>query len=131
MARSLGAEGLEMYEGFLTSLDNAYIESVGDAIHGAGFEMPMLCCSPNFTDPDPDARKRAVEHESEMVRVTRRLGGPGAACRVLSGQAYPEIALEQGIEERAAKAALIAKAFRSAIEGNAENSAFTVVVRIG
>lgn len=98
MARSLGAEGLEMYEGFFTSLDNAYIDSVGDAIHGAGFEMPMLCCSPNFTDPDPDARKRAVEHESEMVRVTRRLGGPGAACRVLSGQAYPQVALEQGIE---------------------------------
>ena len=51
--------------------------------------MPMLCCSPDFTNPDPDARKRAVEREAEMIRVTRRLGGPGAVCRVLSGQRYP------------------------------------------
>ena len=33
-----------------------------------------------------------------MIRVTRRLGGPGAVCRVLSGQRYPEVSLEQGIE---------------------------------
>ena len=31
MAQDLGAEGLEMYEGFFTSLDNAYIDSVGEA----------------------------------------------------------------------------------------------------
>ena len=30
----------------------------------AGFAMPMLCCSPDFTNPDPDARKRAVEREA-------------------------------------------------------------------
>ncbi len=98
MAKSLGAEGLEMYEGFFPSLDNAYIDSVTEAIHTAGFEMPMMCCSPNFTDPDPDGRKRAVDHEIEMVRVTRRMGGPGAACRVLSGQAYPDVSRQQGVE---------------------------------
>ena len=29
--------------------------------------------------------------------MTRRLGGPGAVCRVLSGQRYPEISREQGL----------------------------------
>ena len=29
MARSLDADGLEMYEGFFTSLDDGYIDSVG------------------------------------------------------------------------------------------------------
>ena len=78
MARSLDADGLEMFEGFFTSLDNSYIDRVGEKIHEAGFEMPMLCCSPDFTHPDPDARKRAVEREIDMVRVCRRLGGtPG------------------------------------------------------
>lgn len=98
MAKQLDADGLEMYEGFFTSLDDAYIDSVGDAIRAAGFEMPMLCCSPDFTNPDADGRKRAIEHEIEMIRVTRRLGGPKAVCRVLSGQRYPEISREQGVE---------------------------------
>lgn len=97
MAGNLDADGLEMYEGFFTSLDHAYLDSVGEAIHKAGFEMPMLCCSPDFTNPDPDARKRAVEREIEMVRVTRRLGGPGAVCRVLSGQRYPDVSRSEGI----------------------------------
>ena len=98
MARALDADGLEMYEGFFTSLDDDYLARVRDAIAGAGFEMPMLCCSPDFTNPDADQRKRAVEHEVEMIRVTRFLGGAGAVCRVLSGQRYPEVSREQGIE---------------------------------
>jgi sugar phosphate isomerase/epimerase len=97
-AKQLDADGLEMYEGFFISLEPGYIDSVGQAIRDAGFAMPMLCCSPDFTNPDPDARRRAVEHEVAMVRVTRRLGGAGAVCRVLSGQRYPEVSREQGLE---------------------------------
>jgi len=96
-SRVLNAEGLEMYEGFFTSLDDAYIDSIGEAIAATGCAMPMLCCSPDFTNPDADARKRALDHEAEMIRVTRRLGGPRAACRVLSGQRYPEVARAQGV----------------------------------
>ena len=98
MARQLDADGLEMYEGFFTSLEPEYLDRVSDAIRSAGFEMPMLCCSPDFTNPDADARKRAVEHEAKMIEVTRRMGGPRSVCRVLSGQRYPEVALDQGIE---------------------------------
>lgn len=98
MARQLGVEGLEMYGAFFPSLDDSYIDQVGEAIHGAGFEMPMMCCSPDFTNPDLDRRKRAIDMEIEMIQVTRRLGGSGAACRVLSGQRYPQISLEQGLE---------------------------------
>lgn len=98
MARSLDADGLEMYDGFFTSLDGPYLDSVGAAIHDAGFAMPMLCCSPDFTNPDPDGRKRAVEREIAMIGVTRRLGGPRAVCRVLSGQRYPDLPREQGLE---------------------------------
>jgi sugar phosphate isomerase/epimerase len=98
MAKTLGAEGLEMYDGFFTSLDDAYIDSVNEAMHAAGFAMPMLCCSPDFTNPDPDGRKRAFEHHIELIRLTHRLGGPGAACRVLSGQRYPGVSQDQGVE---------------------------------
>lgn len=97
MARPLDADGLEMYDGFFASLDDPYIDRVGNAIYEAGFAMPMLCCSPDFTDPDPDARKRAVDRQAELIRVARRLGGPGTVCRVLSGQRYPEVGREQGL----------------------------------
>jgi sugar phosphate isomerase/epimerase len=98
MARSLDADGLEMYEGFFTSLDSAYLDRVGEAIHAAGFAMPMLCCSPDFTNPDADGRQRAIEREAALIGVTRRLGGPRSVCRVLSGQRYPEVSREQGLE---------------------------------
>lgn len=97
MAKSLDADGLEMYEGFFSSLDDAYIRQVGDAIAAAGFEMPMLCCSPNFTHPDPDERKKAIEREVRMIEITKLLGGDKAVCRVLSGQRYPQVSREQGL----------------------------------
>src|SRR5437588_10374340 len=91
MARSLDADGLEMFDAFFDNLTDAYIDRVGDTIRAAGFAMPMLCCSPDFTNPDAGARKRAVDREAELIRVTRRLGGPRALCRVLPGQRYPEV----------------------------------------
>ena len=97
MAKALDADGLEMYEGFFSSLDDAYIRQVGDAIAAAGFEMPMLCCSPNFTHPDADERKKAVEREARMIEITKLLGGENAVCRVLSGQRYPQVSREQGL----------------------------------
>ena len=97
MARQLPVDGLEMYEGFFTSLADDYIDSVGAAIDAAGFAMPMLCCSPDFTSPDPAARQKAIDFQTEMILVTRRLGGPGSFCRVLTGQRYPEVSVEQGV----------------------------------
>ncbi len=97
MARSLDADGLEMYDGFFTSLEPAYLDHVGAAIHAAGFAMPMLCCSPDFTNPDADGRKRALDRQIERIRVCRRLGGPKSVCRVLSGQRYPDVSREQGV----------------------------------
>ena len=96
MAKQLDADGLEMYDGFLTSLDFGYLDRVREAISSAGFDMPMLCCSPDFTSPDADKRKREIEREAQMIEVTHRLGGAGSVCRVLSGQRYPEVSWEQG-----------------------------------
>ena len=80
-ARQLDADGLEMYTGFFTSFEPPYVEKVGDAIRLAGFAMPMLCCSPDFTVPDEDKRKREIEREAAMIEIARKLGGPGSVCR--------------------------------------------------
>jgi len=92
-----GAEGLELLDGFLESQDTAYLDSVGNAIHAGGFVMPMLCCSPDFTHPDEAVRQSEFEREARLIEVTRHLGGPGATCRVLSGQRHPDVPVEQGI----------------------------------
>jgi sugar phosphate isomerase/epimerase len=98
MAKSLDADGLEMYSGFFENFTPAYVQSVGDAIGSAGFKMPMFCCSPDFTTPDPDQRKREIDREADMVRVTHELGGPRSVCRILSGQRHTEVSWEQGRE---------------------------------
>ncbi len=98
-AMDLDCDGLEMYEGFLWyPEDHAYILGIADRIRAAGFEMPMLCCSPDFTNPDPDARQAAVIHQLRMIEVASMLGGPGVVCRVLSGPRYPEVDREQGLK---------------------------------
>ena len=96
MAKELPVDGLEMYEGFFVSLEADYIDSVAEAISSAGFEMPMLCCSPDFTAPSAADRQKAIEHQMMMVEVTKRLGGRW--CRVLTGQRYPQVSVEQGVE---------------------------------
>jgi len=98
MAKGLDADGLEMYEGFLLSTEESYLGSVREAIESAGFVMPMLCCSPDFTHPDPVSRKAAIAYQKSMISVAAQLGGPGTVCRVLSGQAWPEVGRAQGIE---------------------------------
>lgn len=98
-AMDLDCHGLEMYEGFLWyPEDHSYIRGIAERIRAAGFEMPMLCCSPDFTNPDPEARRGAVIHQLRMIEVAEMLGGPGVVCRVLSGQRYPEVEREQGLQ---------------------------------
>jgi len=95
MAATLPVDGLELYDGFLQSLEASYLARVRAAIEERGFEMPMLCCSPDFTSPDPRERRRQVEREERMIDVTAELGG--GFCRVLSGQRRPEVSRGQGI----------------------------------
>ena len=95
MASGLGVDGLEMYPGFFTSLEDPYLDRVRAAIEQHGMTMPMLCCSPDFTHPDAAVRRQEIERERRMIDVTARLGG--GFCRVLSGQRRPEVARDQGI----------------------------------
>lgn len=97
-AKALPVEGLELYSGMFWQTDTPFVDSVGEALTDAGFEMPMLCHSPDFTHPDSEVRKREFDNQVEMMEITAQLGGRGASTRVLSGQRYPEVSLEQGVE---------------------------------
>ncbi|MDE3178671.1 MAG: sugar phosphate isomerase/epimerase [Acidobacteriota bacterium] len=96
MAAELPVDGLEMYSGFLENFDPAYLARVREAIEARGLDMPMFCCSPDFTSPDERDQRREIEIEKKMIGVTAALGG--RFCRVLSGQRRPEVSRAQGVK---------------------------------
>lgn len=97
-AKQLPADGLELYAGMFWETGDAFVARVKEELEAAGFEMPMMCVSPDFTNPDPEVRKAELDREIKMIEITHALGGRGASTRVLSGQRYPEVSVEQGIE---------------------------------
>jgi sugar phosphate isomerase/epimerase len=95
MAADLPIDGLELYDGFLASLEEAYLEKVRGALAQRHLAMPMLCCSPDFTRPGADERRQEIARERRLIEVTAFLGG--YSCRVLSGQRRPEVTRAQGV----------------------------------
>jgi sugar phosphate isomerase/epimerase len=97
LAAPLPVEGLELYSAMFTEHGDAFLDALGEALEAAGKQMPMLCVSPDFTHPDPAVRRRERDREEQLIRAAHRLSGAGVAVRVLSGQAHPQVAREQGL----------------------------------
>jgi sugar phosphate isomerase/epimerase len=87
IAGRLELQGAELGPKFLDSFESAYLARVRKEAAARGLELPMLCHSPDFTQPDPADRRREVELTQDLFRVTAELGGK--YCRVLSGQNRP------------------------------------------
>lgn len=95
LASNLNIEGLEFYSGFLELIDPDHWSGYRNLVRDHGMEIPMLCCSPDFTHPDPAFRAEQVALEKKWIDLTYALGGQ--YCRVLSGQNRPELSREEGI----------------------------------
>lgn len=96
IAATLGVDGLEFYAGFLE--DNpAFLSAAKQRLAHHGLAMPMLCCSPDFTQPDPLLLQQEIAREKRMIEITAFFGGK--FCRVLSGQRRPEISREAGVNQ--------------------------------
>lgn len=96
LAAPLGLDGLEYYSGFLELQDPARWPAARREVEARGMVIPMLCCSPDFTHPDPDFRTREIEQEKTWIRMAATLGA--RFCRVLSGQRRPELTRAQGLD---------------------------------
>ena len=96
LAASLGVDGLEFYSGFLPD-DPGFLHKVKDALAKHRLAMPMLCCSPDFTEPDPVLLQEEVEREKRMIELTAFFGG--RYCRVLSGQRRPDLERTHGVAQ--------------------------------
>jgi sugar phosphate isomerase/epimerase len=94
LAATLGVDGLEFYSGFIEDRPE-FLRSAKAALERHGLQMPMLCCSPDFTEPDPARLQAEIERERRMIEITAYFGGQ--YCRVLSGQRRPGLSREAGV----------------------------------
>lgn len=97
LAADLPIEGVELYSRFFPKDDPDAVERARDALERHHLQMPMLCASPDFAHPDPDERRRQFDEQVRMVHIAASLGGPGASCRVLSGQRHPGVVDDDGV----------------------------------
>jgi sugar phosphate isomerase/epimerase len=98
LGATLGVEGLEMYPGFFASLEPAYLRAIRARLRDRGLEMPMLCYSPDFTQPDRDDRREEVDRCRRAIDLVASFEAPPPrTCRVLSGQRRPEVPLGEGV----------------------------------
>ena len=95
LAATLEVDGVEMYPGFFESFERDYLDRVRDHLKSRNLEAPMMCASPDFTQPDPAARDKEIAREKEVIDVTAHLGGK--FCRVLSGQRREDVSRADGV----------------------------------
>ncbi len=95
MAATLGVPGLEFYSGFLGLKDPSGRNEARRVAEDHGMSIPMFCCSPDFTHPDPAFRRKEIDAEKHWMDVAAELGC--RYCRVLSGQYRPEVSRDDGI----------------------------------
>jgi len=96
LAAPLRLDGLEYYSGFHELQDPARWSDARRTVERAGMVIPMLCCSPDFSQPDPELRRREIEREKTWIHMAATLGA--GYCRVLSGQRRPELSLSRGLD---------------------------------
>lgn len=95
-ASTLGVDGLEWYAGFLEMKNPEKWVEFRKRTEDVNLEIPMLCCSPDFTHPNPAFRSEQVQWQKHWIDMTAALGGK--FCRVLSGQRRPGVSVEEGLK---------------------------------
>lgn len=94
MSEALGADGLEMYDGWLP-VDADSLAEVRQAIEATGQVMSLMCFSPDYTHPDPVFRASQLDRQKRAIDQTVALGG--THCRILSGQKRPDVSRAHGV----------------------------------
>jgi sugar phosphate isomerase/epimerase len=91
----LPVDGLEFFADFLDLRDASRRAEHRRMVEDQGRTIPMLCCSPDFTHPDPTFRRQQVDLEKSRIDMARELGA--SYCRVLSGQRRSGVSIEDGL----------------------------------
>jgi sugar phosphate isomerase/epimerase len=94
-ASRLGVDGLEMHNLFFEGKGDSLVYEVKDMCKHFGLAIPMMCFSPDFTNPDPEKRLEELEKQKQAIDLTVKLGGK--FCRTLSGQNRPGLDRNQAV----------------------------------
>ncbi len=94
-ACQLGVDGLEMHNLFFEGHGDAYLDEVIKKCEELGLAIPMMCFSPDFTNPDPRERAEELAKQKQAIDLTARLGG--RFCRTLSGQNRPGLERKKAV----------------------------------
>jgi sugar phosphate isomerase/epimerase len=95
-SEGLGAAGLELlYPAFFRSTELEHLRRVRDAIEASDRVVSLLCYSPDFTHPDATVREDELHRQLGAIDAAAALGAE--CCRVLSGQAHPEVSRQDGV----------------------------------
>ena len=95
MACTLDIDGLEWYAGFLEMKSEKDWIVFRRKVESKGKQIPMLCCSPDFTHPDKNFRENEISKQKKWIDMIYGLGG--SYCRVLSGQRRPDLSVDEGV----------------------------------
>ncbi len=95
-AATLGAEGVEHYDGFFRGFDEEHLAPVRRVLAETGQTSSLLCFSPDFTHPEAAERARQVERQKTAIDLCVSLGI--GHCRTLSGQRFPGLTRKEGVE---------------------------------
>lgn len=95
LAVALDVDGLEWYAGFLEMADEKNWQRFREEVERHGKSIPMMCCSPDFTNPDKAFREKEIAKQKRWIDMTAQLGG--SYCRVLSGQRREGLTEEEGL----------------------------------
>src|SRR3954463_14402660 len=63
----LKVDGTELYSGFKELQDPRALPGIKKQAHDLGLPIPMLCCSPDFTHPDPRFRQQQIDQEKKWI----------------------------------------------------------------
>jgi len=94
-AGRLGVDGLEMHNLFFEGKGDKYLDEVRRKCKESNLAIPMMCFSPDFTQPDPQKRQEELIKQKKAIDLTVKVGG--TFCRTLSGQNRPGLDRKQAV----------------------------------
>ena len=69
IAENLNIDGVEWYAGFLENKDSKNWKIFRSMASDRGLDIPMVCCSPDFTHPEAEFRANQVSLEKNYINI--------------------------------------------------------------
>lgn len=96
-AQSLGVDGFDVSILFYKNQTETYIRQMLEEMqnHGVTIQPTMVCCYPDFTNPDALERERQIDYFKRDIALSSRFGY--RYIRTTAGQNHPGLTLEEGV----------------------------------